>query len=63
VARICLNKVLEKKKITKYAFAKMLGKPTSGVTPYFKPGYNPRLSTIELWAKKLNVSVKDLIED
>jgi transcriptional regulator with XRE-family HTH domain len=63
MARICLEKVLKKKKITKYRFAKMLGMETSNTARYFKPGYDPRLSTIERWAKVLNVSVRDLLED
>jgi transcriptional regulator with XRE-family HTH domain len=63
VAKVCLGKVLKEKKITKYRFAKLLGAESSNVARYFKPGYDPRLSTIEKWAKALKVSIKDLIED
>ena len=63
VAKICLGKVLKEKKMTKYRFAKLIDTPYPNVTRFFKPNYDPRLSTIEKWAKALNVSVKDLIDD
>ena len=63
VAHICLGKILKQKKITKYRFAKLVGVEYPNVVKYFKQGYDPRLSTVERWAKALNVSVKDLIED
>lgn len=63
MAKVALEKVLKKKKLTKYAFAKLVGVPSSNTAKYFKSGYDPRLSTIERWAKALDVSVKDLIED
>lgn len=63
MARVRLNEVLKQKKITKYAFAKLIGAETSNVAKYFKPDYDPKLSTIAKWAKALNVSVKDLIQD
>jgi len=58
-----LAKILKQKKITKYRFAKLVAVEYSNAVKYFKPGYDPRLSTLERWAKALNVSVKDLIED
>lgn len=63
VARTCLAKVLKEKKITKYRFAKLIGAEYSNIVRYFKPEYDPRLSTLEKWSKALDVSVKDLIED
>lgn len=63
MARVCLAKVLKSKKITKYRFAQLIDTPTSNVSKYFKPGYDPRLSTLEKWAKAIDVSVKDFIED
>lgn len=63
MAKVSLARVLKKKNMTKYAFAKALGTDNSNVAKYFKAGYDPRLSTIEKWAKALDVSVKDLIED
>lgn len=61
--KIRLEKVLKEKGITKYRFAKMLGKSTSNVAVYFRKDYRPNLSTLEQWANVLNCSVKDLIED
>ena len=63
MAKVILEKVLKKKKMTKYAFAKALGLETSNVSRYFKADYDPRLSTLERWAKALDVSVKDFLED
>lgn len=63
MAKVALLKVLKKKNLTKYAFAKLLGVPTSNTARYFKADYDPRLTTLEKWAKALDVSVKDLIED
>jgi len=63
VAKICIEKILKKKRLTKYAFAKMLNHSYSTTVRYYKPGFNPRLSTLERWAELLDVSVKDLIEE
>jgi transcriptional regulator with XRE-family HTH domain len=63
VARVVLAKILKEKKITKYRFAKMIGSDYSNIVRYFKPDFNPRLSTLEKWSEVLDVSVKDLIED
>ncbi|HEX7675844.1 MAG TPA: helix-turn-helix transcriptional regulator [Bdellovibrio sp.] len=63
MAKVVLNKVLKEKKMTKYRFAQLLGVPYSNIVRFFKPGYDPRLSTLEKWAKVLDVSVTDLIED
>lgn len=63
MAKVRLVKILKEKNITKYRFAKMLGVEYSNLVRYFKPNYDPRLSTLEKWANVLDVSVKDLIED
>lgn len=63
MAKTCLAKVLKKNKLTKYRFAKLIGSEYSNIVRYFRAGYDPRLSTLEKWAKALGVSVKDLIED
>jgi predicted transcriptional regulator len=63
VAKVCLGKILKEKKMTKYRFAKLLKSEYSNVVPYFRPGYDPRLSTVAKWAQVLKISVKDLIED
>lgn len=63
MAKIRLAEVLKQKKMTKYKFAKLLGAETSNVSKYFKPGYDPKLSTLSKWADVIGVSVKDLVED
>lgn len=63
MARICLEKVLKEEKISKYRFAQLLKMERSNVVRYFKKDYDPKLSTIERWAKVLGRSVKDFIED
>jgi len=63
VARIRLAKILKEKDLTKYRFAKLVGMTSSNLPKIFKPGYDPKLSTLEKWAKALDVSVNDLIED
>lgn len=63
MAKLRLKEALKKKKITQYAFAKMVGTSQSNVRKYTEEGLDPRLSTLGKWAKVLNISVKDLIED
>ena len=63
MAKVVLAKVLKEKKMTKYRFAKLIGSEYSNIVRYFKPDFNPRLSTLDKWAQALDVSVKDLIED
>jgi transcriptional regulator with XRE-family HTH domain len=63
VAKTCLAKVLKRKKMTKYRFAKLIGVEYSNIVRFFRPNYDPRLSTLTRWAKALNVSIKDLVED
>ena len=61
--RLRLEEVLKKKGITKYRFAKLLGKSTSHVAVYFREGYRPTLTTLEKWAEVLDCKVKDLIDE
>ena len=63
MAKIRLAEILKQKKITKYRFAKLVGVEATNVTKYFKPGYDPKLSTLDRWAKALEVSVRDLVQD
>lgn len=58
-----LAEVLKKKGISKRRFAKMLGVQYAGVFRYFRPGYDPKLSTLTRWAKALKVKVRDLIKE
>jgi len=61
--KLKLETILQKKKISKYRFAQMLGLPTSSIFRYFKPDYDPKLSTLEKWAKALELKVRDLLEE
>ena len=61
--KLKLETILQKKKISKYRFAQMLGLPTSSIFRYFKPDYDPKLSTLEKWAKVLELKVRDLLEE
>ncbi len=63
MAKVILEEVLKKKKISKRQFAKKLGVLYSNVFRIFRKNYDPKLSTIEEWARILNVKVSDLIED
>jgi len=61
--RLRLTEVLAEKGVTKYRFAKLLGKNTSNVFVYFREGYKPTLATLERWAQVLDCKVRDLIEE
>jgi len=61
--KLKLGNILEKRKLSKYRFAQMLGVPPSSVLRYFKPNYDPQLSTLERWAKVLEIKVKDLLDE
>jgi DNA-binding Xre family transcriptional regulator len=61
--KLKLEALLQKKKISKYRLAQLLGVPASNVFRYFKPDYDPKLSTLERWAKVLEVKVKDLLDE
>jgi DNA-binding XRE family transcriptional regulator len=60
MTKIKLETYLEENQITKYAFAKMLGKKPPAVRPYFKKNYDPKLSTMAKWAKALRCEISDL---
>lgn len=63
VAKSKLKEVLKKKKISLNEFARMSGIARSTIGRYVKPDYDPKLSTLTLWAKVLDVKVKDLLQD
>ena len=58
-----LEEVLDEKNVTKYRFAKLLGKNTSNIFVYFNKDYNPTLRTMEKWAKILKCKISDLIDE
>ena len=63
MAKVLLAEVLEKKGISKRQFAKKLGKDYPAVFRYFREEYDPKLSTLEAWAKVLGCRIKDLYEE
>ena len=63
MAKLQLEEVLKKSKVSKRRFAKMLGIEYANVFRYFRKGYDPKLSTLEQWAKVLKVQIRDLYQD
>lgn len=61
--KLLLAEMLEKKGMSKRQFAKKLGKDYPAVFRYFRPEYDPKLSTIEAWAKVLGCRIRDLYEE
>lgn len=61
--RTTLGDVLTKKGLTKYRFAvKELKKKPNTLTPWDKPNFDPKLSSVVKMAKKLGCDVNDLFE-
>lgn len=63
MAKLRLESVLKELKISKRSFAKRLGIDPSNVFRFFKKDYDPKLSTLEEWAKVLGVRIRDLYEE
>ena len=63
MAKLRLERALVEKGVSKRRFAKLIGIDYSNVFRYFRPGYDPRLSTLEKWAIALGVQVRDLYEE
>lgn len=63
MARLLLADVMKRREISKRQLAKRLKIDYSSVFRYFRKGYDPKLSTLEKWAKALGVKIRDLIED
>jgi transcriptional regulator with XRE-family HTH domain len=63
MAKLALEKLLEKKSLSKRQFAKLLQMDYPSVFRFFRPGYDPKLSTLEKWAKVLGVKIKELYEE
>ena len=63
VAKSKLKEVLRKKKISLNEFARMTGIARSTIGRYVKSDYDPKLSTLTLWAKALGVKVRDLLQE
>ena len=63
MAKLQLQKVLEKKGISKRQFAKLLGLDPANVFRFFRDGYNPTFLMLIRWADVLKVKVRDLIDE
>lgn len=63
MAKLALGKYLEENGISKNEFARILEVKSPTVRKFFKPDYDPKFSTLNKWATKLNCSVNDLIEE
>jgi transcriptional regulator with XRE-family HTH domain len=61
--KLLLASILKNKKLSKRKFAKLLKMDYPTVFRYFRPGYDPKLSTLEKWAKVLNVRIRDLFKE
>ncbi len=63
MAELRLAEVLKEKEISKRKFAKMIDKDYREIFRYCRKGYDPKLSTLDKWAKALNVRIKDLFKE
>ncbi len=63
MAKLLLAEMLKKKGLSKRQFAKKLGKEYPTVFRYFREGYDPKLSSLENWARILDCRLKDLYEE
>ncbi len=61
MSELRLDKILEKKGVSKRQFSKMLEEDESNVYRYFRDGYDPKLSTLKKWAAKLKMRVSELV--
>lgn len=61
--KLLLEKVLKKKGMSKRQFAKRLDIDYASVFRFFRPGYDPKLSTLARWAKVLDVRIRDLYSE
>lgn len=63
MAKLQLEQMLKKRKLSKRQFAKRLGLLYPAVFRYFRDGYDPKLSTLEKWAKVLDCRISDLYSE
>ena len=63
MSKIVLDKILKKKEISKRKFAKMLGVEYRNIFRVFREGYDPKFSTMQDWARVLQIKIRDLFEE
>lgn len=61
--QLLLEQMLKKRKMSKYRFAKVLRLHYNSVARFFRPDYDPKLSTLERWAKVLHCRIRDLYRE
>ena len=59
---LILASVLKKKRISKLEFGRRLGIDQRNLSKLFRKGYNPRVSTLYLYAKVIGCKARDLIK-
>lgn len=62
MTKLDLETYLEKKGISKNEFARRLGLNSPAVRRFFKPDYDPKLSTLSKWADVLKCDVSDFLK-
>lgn len=61
--RVNLDRILKRKKLSRRKFARLIGIDYKNVSRMFRPTFDPRLSSLASYAKRLGVRVRDLIEE
>jgi len=61
--KLRLKEMLTKRKMTRYRFAQLLGVDYKNSARYFRPDYDPKLSSLAAWARVLKCRVRDLIRE
>jgi transcriptional regulator with XRE-family HTH domain len=63
MARLILDEILKKKRISKREFSRRLGVDYKNISRMFRKGFDPRVSALAKYAKALDVSCRDLLKD
>ena len=63
MAKLRIEEVLNKKKLSKRKFYQMLKTDSGTGSRYFRPDFNPTFLTLEKIAKVLGVRIRDLIKE
>lgn len=63
MAKLALNRALKKKGLSKRQFAQKLGMAYHNVFRLFREGQDPKLSTLNKWARLIGCRVRDLLEE
>lgn len=58
-----LDEALKARGLSRRQFAKKIGVRYNNITRLFKPGYDPKLSSLEKYARVLGCKIRDLFKD